>query len=79
MLTLALKDHANDSHGDESMKKCMYASDKLAMAVEALESGDEEATWLQIYGAATFCRSQGIAPAVAASVATQADLLLEMP
>ncbi|HZL56316.1 MAG TPA: hypothetical protein VFC21_04510 [Bryobacteraceae bacterium] len=60
----------------ETADICAFVGEKLGAARSALERDDEEAAWVSMYGAASFCRASRIQPDQAGLALTRIKLLL---
>ena len=61
MLTAMIDQHHRASDA-EGRTMCMFAHEKLSKATIALEQGDGDEAWVELYGAAMLCRTFGIQP-----------------
>jgi hypothetical protein len=53
----AMVDREYLSAGAEGKKMCAFVREKLAASAEALDRGDGDGCWFQLFGAATLCVS----------------------
>jgi hypothetical protein len=58
----ALIDQHRRSADSEGKAVCLFVDEKLAAASAALDRGDGDGSWLQLFGAATMCRTFQIQP-----------------
>jgi len=64
-LLAAMIDQHHGLADAEGKTMCLFAHEKLAKATGALESGDGDEAWVELYGAAMLCRTFRIQPAEA--------------
>lgn len=50
------------SADQEGKQMCLFADEKLELAVAALDQGDGDRAWVQLLGAAMLCRTFQILP-----------------
>jgi hypothetical protein len=72
----ALVDQHRRTTDPEGQKMCLFVDEKLSAAAVALNRGDGDGSWIQLFGAAKLCRTFQIQPLESERVISRLNTML---